>query len=191
MEYLSTPLDAKTPSPSELNGRKFGSMLPNVSNFSTQHSDRLVERHTAQLQHDAKGRSMCVSCLLAALSDTGTTLKINLMLVLFQIEKDRSYAITTESGQNISHNRIDLKKTNVQYTQQHNVSSANSMHANLSINPNTAKTNFKSSSKAELPGKEINVRNVKNDVYVTRSGCMSKLTARLIASMLIQIQSKF
>ena len=30
---------------------------------------------------------VCVSCLLAALSDTGTTLKINLMLVLFQIEK--------------------------------------------------------------------------------------------------------
>ena len=59
LEYLSTPLDAKTPSPSELNGRKFGSMLPNVSNFSTQHSDRLVERHTAQLQHDTKGHSMC------------------------------------------------------------------------------------------------------------------------------------
>ena len=63
------------------------------------------------------------------------------------------------------------------------MSSANSMHANPSINPNTAKTNLKSSSKAELPGKEINVRNVKNDVYVTRSGHMSKLTTRLIASM--------
>ena len=49
LEYLSTSLDAKTPSPSELNGRKFGSMLPNISNFSTHHSDRLVERHTAQL----------------------------------------------------------------------------------------------------------------------------------------------
>ena len=57
------------------------------------------------------------------------------------------------------------------------------MHANPSINPNTAKTNLKSSSKAELPGKEINVRNVKNDVYVTCSGYMSKLTVRLIASM--------
>ena len=63
------------------------------------------------------------------------------------------------------------------------------MHANPSIHPNTAKTNFKSSSKAELPGKEINVRSVKNDVYVTRSGCMSKPTTRLIASMQIHIQS--
>ena len=50
LEYLATPLDSKTPSPSELNGRKFGSMLPNVSNFSYQDSDILVERHDAQLQ---------------------------------------------------------------------------------------------------------------------------------------------
>ena len=51
LECLATPLDSKTPSPSELNGRKFGSMLPNVSNFSSQHSDKLVERHNAQMQH--------------------------------------------------------------------------------------------------------------------------------------------
>ena len=156
--------------------------LPNVSNFSTQHSDRLVERHTAQLQHDTKGRSMCE---LPVSSTVGyrdhTKNQFNVGIVSDRI--GRSYAVTTESCQNISHNRIDLKKTNVQYTQQHNVSSANSMHANPSINPNTAKTNLKSSSKAELSGKEINVRNVKNDVYVTCSGRMSKPTARLIASM--------
>ena len=43
LEYLATQLDSKTPSPSELNGRKFGSMLPSVSNFSSQHSDKLVK----------------------------------------------------------------------------------------------------------------------------------------------------
>ena len=43
LEYLATPLDSKTPSPSELNGRKFSSMLPSVSNFSSQHSDKLVK----------------------------------------------------------------------------------------------------------------------------------------------------
>ena len=58
------------------------------------------------------------------------------------------------------------------------------MHApnNPANKPINAKTNFKSSSKAKLPGKEINVRNVKN-MYVTHSGHMSKPTARLIASM--------
>ena len=57
------------------------------------------------------------------------------------------------------------------------------MHGNPPNNPNNAQTNFKSSSKAKLPGQEINVRNVKNNVYVTHSGRMSKQMARLIASM--------
>ena len=56
------------------------------------------------------------------------------------------------------------------------------MHATTPNNPDNAnaKANFKSSSKAKLPGKGINVR---DNVYVTRSGHMSKPTARLIASM--------
>ena len=58
LEYLATPLDSKTPSLSELKGRKFGSMLPNVSNFSSQYSDKLVERHGAQLQHDTQCRTL-------------------------------------------------------------------------------------------------------------------------------------
>ena len=115
LQYLSTPLDAKTPSPSELNGRKFGSMLPNVSNFSTQHSDRLVERHTAQLQHDTKGHSMCELPAGSTVRYRDHT-KNQFNVGIVSNRKGRSYAITTRSGQNISHNCIDLKKTNVQYT---------------------------------------------------------------------------
>ena len=154
-------------------------MLPNISNFSTQHSDRLVERHAEQLQHDTKGRGCSMSEL-----PVGSTVryrghtKNQFNVGIVSDRKGRSYAITTESGQNVSRNRIDLKKTNVQYTQQHNMSSANSMHANPPINPNKAKGNFKSASKAKLPGKEINVTS-KNNVC----GHMSKPTARLIASM--------
>ena len=100
---------------SELNGRKFGSMLPNVSNFSTQHSDRLVKRHTAQLRHNTKGCSMCE---LPVGSTDGyrdyTKNQFNVGIV--SERKGRSYAITTESSQIISLNHIDLKKTNVQYT---------------------------------------------------------------------------
>ena len=47
LEYLSTPLDSNTPSPSELNGCKFNSLLPNVAN--SKHSDILVKYHDAQL----------------------------------------------------------------------------------------------------------------------------------------------
>ena len=50
LEYLSTPLDGNTPSPSELNGHKFNFLLSNVAN--SKHSDILVRHHDAQLQHD-------------------------------------------------------------------------------------------------------------------------------------------
>ena len=109
MEYLSTPLDAKTPSPSELNGRKFGSMLPNVSNFSTQHSDRLVERHTAQLQHDTKARSMC-ELPVGSTVRYGDHTKNQFNVGIVSDRKGRSYTITTRSSQNISRNHIDLKR---------------------------------------------------------------------------------
>ena len=33
-------------------------MLPNVSNFSPKHSDKLLERHDAQLQQDTHGHNM-------------------------------------------------------------------------------------------------------------------------------------
>ena len=55
LEYLATPLDSNTPSPSELNGHKFNSLLPNISN--SKFSDVLVECHDAQFQHDNRGRS--------------------------------------------------------------------------------------------------------------------------------------
>ena len=47
LEYLSTPLDDNTPSPSKLSGHKLTSLLPNVANFK--HSDILVKCHDAQL----------------------------------------------------------------------------------------------------------------------------------------------
>ena len=54
MEYLALPLDSNTLSPSELNGHRFNSLLPNVSTFS-RHSDVLVSCHDAQLQHNKRG----------------------------------------------------------------------------------------------------------------------------------------
>ena len=56
LEYLSTPLDGNTPSPSQLNGCQFGSLLPSIS--SSKFSDALVSRHNAQLQHDKQGHTL-------------------------------------------------------------------------------------------------------------------------------------
>ena len=57
MEYLVTPLNSNTPSPSELNGHRFNSLLPNVSTFS-KHSDVLVSHHDAQLKCDKRGHAL-------------------------------------------------------------------------------------------------------------------------------------
>ena len=71
MAKQSWRLDSNTLSPSELNGHKFNSLLPNISN--SKHSDVLVKHH-------------CQSCLLAAKLNTEIMLPISLMLVLFQPE---------------------------------------------------------------------------------------------------------
>ena len=90
-------------------------MLPNVSNLTSVHSDRLVEKHTAQLQHNTKGRStneLPVGSTVGYRDHTKNQFNVDIIS-----ERDgRSYEITTESGQNVSQNCIDLKHTNVQYT---------------------------------------------------------------------------
>ena len=117
LEYLATPLDSKTPSPSKLNGQKFGSMLPNVSNFSSQYSDKLVERHDAQLQHDTQG------CTLNELPVGSTLGYCHLVNNQFNVgivseRNGRSFVVCVENGRKISQNCIDLRQTNVPNMQQ-------------------------------------------------------------------------
>ena len=56
MEYLVMPLDSNTPPPSELNGHRFNSLLPNITH--NKHSDKLVDRHDAQLQCTKGGHAL-------------------------------------------------------------------------------------------------------------------------------------
>ena len=180
LEYLATPLDSKTPSLSELNGRKFGSMLPNVSNFSSQHSDKLVERHDAQLQHDTQG---CTLKELPVGSTVGYCDHANNQFHVGVVSErqGRSYAISTENGCIISQNRIDLRQTNVPYIQcNESVSYANSKHVPPTI-PNT-NAMLKQPNKAKLLEKEITVRK-SDDVYRTCSSRISKPATRLITSI--------
>ena len=159
LEYLATPLDSKTPSPSELNGSKFGSMLPNVSNFS-QHSDKLVERHNAQLQHDTRGYSMED---LPVGSNVGYHDHANNQFHIGIVsERDgRSYVISMENGRKISRNCIDLRCTNVPYVRKESVSYANSNSKHVSPTPHipdNTNAKFKQPNKAKLLEKEITVR---------------------------------
>ena len=109
IEYLATPLDSNTLSPSELNGHRLSSLLPNVSKLSTKHSDQLVDRHDAQLQCNKRGH---VLPELPVGSKFGYRNHIpNKFDVGIVSARDaRSYTIFTESGAHVSRNCIDLKR---------------------------------------------------------------------------------
>ena len=185
VEYLAMPLDSNTPSPSELNGHKFNSLLPNVSTFSSKHYDALVSHHDAQLQHNKRGHTLPD---LPVGSKVGyrnhTTNQFNVGII--SARNSRSYTICMESGTNISRNHIDLKQTDAPFESQPQpvVSKfAKSWHApSLNTLPSSTSTNayIKHSDKAKLIGKRVEASSNKSSMY---SGRMSKPTAILIASM--------
>ena len=157
LEYLTTPLDSKTPSPSELNGRKFSSMLPNISNLSPKHSDKLVERHDAQLQHDTHCHNMeemPVGSTVGYHDHTNNQFHISVV----SEREGRSYVISTETGRKISRNHIDLRCTNVPYIRKESVSYANSKHVSQPIPDKVTNANIKQPNKAKLLEKEITER---------------------------------
>ena len=130
MEYLAMPLDSNTPSPSELNGHRFNSLLPNISTFS-RHSDVLVSHHDAQLQHNKRGHELPE---LPVGSKVGyrnhVTNKFDVGIV--SARDARSYTIYTENGVHVSQNCIDLKWTDAPFepkTQPFVSSNAKSKHA--------------------------------------------------------------
>ena len=177
MEYLATPLDSKTPSLLELNGRKFGNTLPNVLNFSSQYSDKLVERHDGQLQHDTQGhtfKELPVGSTVGYRDHANNQFNVGIV----SERNGRLYVVCKENGRKISRNHIDLRRTNVPYIQKP-VSYANSKHVPIPPIPDNTNAKFKQPKKAKLLKKEINVRKSKNsgDVYRTSSGCISKLAA--------------
>ena len=76
-------------------------MLPNVSNLSPKHSDKLVERHDAQLQHDTHGRNMeelPVSSTVGYHDHTSNQYHIGIV----SEREGRSNVISTETGRKIS-----------------------------------------------------------------------------------------
>ena len=114
LEYLATPLYRNTPSSSELNGHKFISLLPNISN--SKHLDVLAQHHNAQLQHDIRGHTLPE---LPVGSKVGyrnhVTNRFDVGIV--SARDARLYMIHTEHGTHISRNRIDLKQTDAPFAQ--------------------------------------------------------------------------
>ena len=186
VEYLATPLDSNTPSPSELNGCKFNSLLPNVSTFSSKHSDALVSHHDAQLQHDKRGHTLPelpVGSKVWYRNHTTNQFTVGII----SARNSRSYTIHMESSTDISRNHINLKWTDAPFESQPVMSNfAKFQHApSLNTVPSSTNANIKHSDKAKLIGKRVKAssNSNKSTMYITRSGHVAKPTARLIASM--------
>ena len=116
MEYLAMPLDSNTPSPSELNGHRFKSLLPNVSTFS-RHSDVLVSHHDAQLQHDKRGHilpELPVGSKVGYRNHVTNKFDVG----IFSARDARSYTVYTENGVHVSQNCIYLKWTDAPFESQ-------------------------------------------------------------------------
>ena len=182
LEYLSTPLDSNTPSPSELNGHKLNSLLPNVAN--SKHSDILVRYHDTQFQHDTRGRTLPE---LPVGSKVGyrnhVTNKPDVGIV--SARDSRSYTICTENGMHVSRNCIDLKQTDAVFEPKTEPVSkfAKSQHAPTTVLSSTS-TNVKHDIKTKLIRKRVQISMSKsNSMYTTYSGRISNPATRLITQM--------
>ena len=182
MEYLATPLDGNTLSPSELNGHKFNSLLPNVQTFN-KNSHVLVSQHDAQLQCDQRGHHLPE---LPVGSKVGCRNHVTNKFDVGTISAGdaRLYMICTEHSTHMSRNCIDLKQTDApfeQKTETHPVSSnAKSKHAPTIV---LSSTNVKCTAKAKLILKRVEVSSNSNSMYTTYSGHISKPAKWLITQM--------
>ena len=118
LEYLCTPLDEKTPSPSNLIGCPFKGICPTFSSLQeSQEStlEHLIEKHLCEkLYHDKKSRTL-------ADIPTGSTAAIldhrsNIWTVGHILDRsNRSYTVELPNGKVIHHNRVDLRQASVQF----------------------------------------------------------------------------
>ena len=104
LEYLTTPLDSNIPSPSELNGRKFSGLLPNLrcNSLPDSTSEALIDRHKKQLNrtHGKELRDLPEGSTVSYYDHTGKCWRTGLV----QERKDKSYIIANDRGLLISRN---------------------------------------------------------------------------------------
>ena len=118
LEYLCTPLDEKTPSPSNLIGHQFKGLCPTVSSLQESHEgtlEHLIEKSLCEkLYHDKKSRTLAdipTGSTAAILDDRSNTWTVGHILD----RSNRSYTVKLPNGRVIHHNRVDLRPTSVQF----------------------------------------------------------------------------
>ena len=118
LEYLCTPLDEKTPSPSNLIGHQFKGLCPTFSSLQESQEgtlEHLIEKHLhKKLYHDKKSRTLAdipagsTAAVLDHRSNTWTVVHI-------LDRRNRSYTVELPNGKVINHHRVNLRPTSVQF----------------------------------------------------------------------------
>ena len=116
LEYLATPLSTGIPSPAAMMGRDFRGLLPHLQHFLPDSTEELlVHHHENQVcsgGHDLPDISVGSNVtFLDHRSGEWYPAKV-------QNWESRSYILTTEQGHTISHNHVDIRPTNVNFTLQ-------------------------------------------------------------------------
>ena len=117
MEYLSTPLGANIPSPSQLMGRQFRGLLPFFQDCSASES---IKEQVLLIKEAEKQRFDKMAHDLPVIPVGATVSYINKDLKTWSIGKVesrmlRSYLVLTEEGRLLSHNHVHLCHTNVPF----------------------------------------------------------------------------
>ena len=118
LEYLCTPLDEKTPSPSNLIGHQFKGLCPTFSSLQESQEgtlEHLIEKLLREkLYHDKKSRT------LADIQTGSTAVVLDHMSNTWTVghildRSNRSYTVELPNDKVIHHNRVDLRPTSVQF----------------------------------------------------------------------------
>ena len=121
LKFLCTP-GPDGESPSSLMGRQFHGILPMIdkvknNTYSDKFSDRKdKEKEMFDVKHSRELKPLLVGSIVSYLNSDLKTRSVG--VIVSHSPVNRSYHIKTENDQVISHNRVHLHETNVQFVPQ-------------------------------------------------------------------------
>ena len=121
LEFLCTP-GADGVSPNDLMGKQFHGILPMVAKVTNNiYSDEFSERKDKgkkkfDTKHSRELKPLLVGSTVSYINSDLKTWSVG--VVISHTPDNRSYHIKTENDQVISHNRVHLRETNVQFIPQ-------------------------------------------------------------------------
>ena len=181
LEFLCTP-GPDGVSPSNLMGRQFHGILPMIdkvtnNTYSDKFSDRKdKEKEKFDMKHSRELNRLLVGSTVSYLNSDLKTCSVG--VIISHSPNNRSYHIRTESGTVISHNRVHLRPTNVNFVLQQpvhqyfpeNVSSVVEKIVNQPV-PNTNRSTTPKTITANKYSTVGSNAGSNNNCYKTKSGC--------------------